>query len=170
MPEDAGEVSSARAHIKKGIHKSTKHRNAAEMLIREKNKSAEKLKKSAGAESSNPLSGGARSKATGTRPQNQPMTQKSVLHSSTSQLEQFSMSHEALSMIVNNQKKQAAEIIEDNMMLMIDDAGEQACPVASGPPGKIQWNEEAMNLPHRTKGKKSLVKPQHTEQQHAALG
>ena len=80
------------------------------------------------------------------------------------------MSHEALSMIVNNQKKQAAEIIEDNMMLMIDDAGEQACPVASGPPGKIQWNEEAMNLPHRTKGKKSLVKPQHTEQQHAALG
>lgn len=100
MPEDAiNDASSARTTNKKGTQKVSKLRNPADMPLREKNKSAEKLKKSAGADNNINAS---RGRGSGARPQNQQMTQKSVLHSSTSHLEQFSMSHEALSMIVNN--------------------------------------------------------------------
>ena len=69
------------------------------------------------------------------------------------------MSHEALSMIVNNQKKQS-ENAEENMMLMIDDGGDQICTLGSGPPTRIHWNEDAgiTNLPNRTKAKKSNMK------------
>ena len=68
MPEDAiNDASSARTTNKKGAQKG-KPRNAGDVPLREKNKSAEKLKKSAGADSSVNAS---RGKGSGTRPQNQ---------------------------------------------------------------------------------------------------
>ena len=169
LPEEGlnNEASSSRTTIKK-THKTGKHRNQADLQRREKNKSAEKLKKSAGAESNINVS---RSKGSGARGQNQQATQKSLLHSSTSHLEQFSMSNEALSMIVNNQKKQQ-ESADDNMMLMIDDGGDQICTLGGGPTGRIHWNEDAAitNLPNRTKAKKSNVKATGNERQQSALG
>jgi len=72
LPEEAlnNEASSSRTTNKK-TQKTGKHRNQPDLHRREKNKSAEKLKKSAGAESNINIS---RSKGSGARGQNQPAT------------------------------------------------------------------------------------------------
>lgn len=69
MPEDAiNDASSARTTNKKGALKAGKLRNPADMPLREKNKSAEKLKKSTGADNN---ANASRGKGSGARPQNQ---------------------------------------------------------------------------------------------------
>ena len=69
MPEEAmNEASSARTTNKKGAHKTGKLRNPADVPLREKNKSAEKLKKNAGGDNN---ANASRGKGSGARAQNQ---------------------------------------------------------------------------------------------------